>query len=863
MAISKFSELYNISKPVDSVNDELLLGVIGDQQTKYDAGYLALSNTLDAYKTAGLVAEKDQEYVNSKVAALTDQLDGYGNSNLADPKIVARLNSEAKSLSTDKEFMGMVSSQKNYQQLLKRYEDLKSDPKKNFAYNQMNEILDMQEVDKWRKGESKFLNISSPTLNYDVDKLSETAAKTLKANIFSRKEGGYLLDGKIKTADDNYTVIANTIDGDPRAQQQLFRNAKVMFMNSTPEQIKELSLRNNTQQISALSADIEFKEKQLLRADVTLEQKDDLKRGVDQMKAKLNGIINTNSTLAQSNIDSATAEQLAYSLYKDNYIKGIAQKHVVNDFTLKADPFSMEDYKHANSMAKQKAQFIHSDQQQQRTLDAANQKAQQESYFKMLEITGGNKESQDLFAKGDFAGAIAAANKSNQTFVPLSTVQTADEPFTKIQSDISELRGENSKLANKMVMDVLKLQDPTTLHAVKNILSTQGNVTEYLKSNPKLSPKVLSTLVEYSKIQDKLATPDELTVELLNNPLMQENGRYQNEMLTNSYRIQALERLQKPSYDNVFKELQKEGKVKDRQEFNDIISGKLKDSPTSWNSSLPGQRIEQSNPGKIENTKNAIRERVSASLRKNKAYTQYNEFSMLQTVGPTDKVWNSDATGKRTGAIELLKQSGIVIDGSGIKGVNGFINGAKVERSGGSLENVDLDKATIKGFVDSKNRIYFSLPSTDKDTPPIEGYTELNEATYRGLRGTSSSDVKRKSFEQDLLNGGGQMKNAAGFQEYFNLNGVIPKMGGNVKYAFDLFEPGEFVTSVRFPVGGKQTIGTFKSKDDADDFLIGRYKEVKNYTESLLRQNNPNVSNLEVEKQTLNNFYKMLSNGNK
>ena len=860
MAITKFSTPFQVTTPQDSVDVNMLANTVATQQARYDQGYTAITNALDYYKTAGLVAEKDQDYVNKRVQALTDQLDGYGNSNLADVKVVANLTSDAKSLSTDPEIMSMVNSQANYKQFMKRLDLLKNDPKKReIGYSSTNEILNMQEIEDWRTGRTKNLTLSSPTLKYDTDKYAQDIAAQLKPQLYTREDGSYLMNGKIKSLDDINTVVMNGINTNPDAQQQLMRNAKVLFMRNTPEEIHYIAATANDNKIKSIQEDIKYKKQQLLRADITPTQKADLQAGVAQMDRQLNQVMQEGRELMSSPLTPQKLEELKYKVYTENYARGVAQRYVVNDQVLTANPVTMQRDRFVHDDVKQKNEFEFQRERDANRLAFEQQKQQQDMAIEYAKLYGSNPEAMKLVMEGRFNEALALGNSGVNAYTNIATVQETDKnPYGTIQTDIQKLNTDNAELARGMLKDIIQTQDTELAHKLKPILQGGGKIdVNSIKNTTTLSPAMLKTLSEYEKLQNDLINPEKLTNEIISNPLLSKYGGYQNQITENLVRAKALQNVITPELDTIYKKYLADGSVKNRKDFDAMVNGGNGADVINYNPER-GMRDDVVRPALKSNLGVRIREDVANAVRVSPNYKQYNEFNSIKNVGIEDKVWNG-GTDYAAAARSYIK-TGVVVDGK-VKGVNGQLVEGSVQRSDGSVDDIDINKSLVKGFVDSKNRIYFDLVSTDKDVPPVEAYVELNEDNYRRLRGTSSSAVANNSFTRDLYAGGGQMKDGLGNPIYMNLNGKV-KMGGNIKYKFDAFTDDELTLSVLMPTSSgnvTKVLERFKgesAKQKAEQRLTDIYNKTRNYTASVLRAANPRVTEEAIEKQALIEYYK-------
>lgn len=849
MAISKYSQLYNVSKPVDSVDLNMLSETLGTQQAKYDQGYLAISTALDFYKTPGLVAEKDQEYVKNKVAALTDQIDGYGNSNLADAKVVAELNRDAKSLSIDPEFMSMVSSQANAKKLVERYEKLKTDPKGIKFYSPENEILQMKELNDWRSGKTKNFSSFSPILKYDTEEFASEIGKTLKANLLTIDKGVYLDNRKIKTEGDLTTVINNGFDTNMAAQQQLDRNQKVLFLDKTPRYVKDLAIKDNANEIAATTAELKIKNDYLLKVTTDVDQKEDLKVGVAQLERRLKQLNENAINIASLPETEEVKNQLGFQVYKSNYVKGVAQKYVQNDSVLTANPVGMQRDKFVNAAQMQQNEFNHVNERDRLNREAVEKENEANRQLKVLEIYGGNGDVADVLKNGGNSMDALRAATSSITYQP--TVQTEVKPFDQVTSETQSLQKANSDLAKGAIKDIMELQFPELAHKLKGVLDTKDGLANLAKDKS-LPPAAIKILTDSDAILQSLSDPKALNKQILNNESLNKYGSVRNQILENTIQIEALNELMKPDKDALYKEYYKKGLVKNRTQFDNAIKNDADASPRIVNTPNMGIMGGYSGTSTTDvwTLGGEIRNKLNEKLKVNSNYTQYNEFNALQSVGTADKRWNSgsaDATN-----IRRYLKSGIVDSDGVVKGYNGDLNISPSKRANSSIDGIDESKVEVSGFMDSKNRVYYKLPSAEKGGPTKEVYVELNDDNYRSLRNTTASQVRQSNFGRNLYAKGGQMNG------YFNMNGRI-KMGGNIQFKFHMFSPDKYTTAIKIPTdnGGfeDKVIGRYDSRDQAEEVISKAYNTTKGLVENQVRKAKPDATQEEIDILTLANFY--------
>lgn len=854
MAISRFSVAPRLTSPVNSINIDGAVQTLTNLQAKTDMSYNLISDTLDYLNTPGLVAEKDRPYLENKIKQATDTLNNYGNVDLSDPSVTRQLLRDAKSPALDKEVVGMMNSQANYKQLVSRYDKLKSDPKLRSNYSAINEKLDMQAVNDWQSGKTKYLGLNSPTLYTDTDKFLGDVAKEIKPRLSTTINGMYLENNKIRSLDDVSTTLGSTIATRPDIQMQLQRNAKVMFEGNSPEQIRTIATTLNQREIDSIKADIKAKNEILLRPDISTEQKADLKNGLKQMDSMLQEKINSNEALKTSPLSQEQLDNISYQAYVRNYVKGIAQQYIQEDKVLTANPVMMQRERFNSDLVKQRNQFTHAEQMQNQRIAFEAQQENNKLALEAAKIYGKNPEAAQRILGGDFAGGLGAYQAGEYINLPTTQAQSNVTPQNEIKDTVSSLQRANVSLSKKMVATIIQKNQPELAHKLGAILDEGNNSPldfKDIRAKYSLSPPMLKVLAEYEQLQNNLTDPNKITAELNNNPLLQQYGQIRNQMLRNTVQIDGLNKVINDESDKLYKEWKAQGKVDNRQQFDAWLNEREPVANQYYlNSGGMGVRSNNTDAYKLSE---ALKERLGT----NPNYKKFNEFNSMQAIAPKDKVWNDDESG-RSAAVKEYIYNGFTDQSGKVKGINGRLDIGDVNRGGGSIDNIDPSKTKVAGFVDSKNRVYYDLYTNDKEAAPVRGYVELSDDVYRQLRNTSASQVVNGAFGRNLYNS----KQGMG-DNYFNLNGDI-KMGGNVQYQFDMFKPDEYQLTVAMPTSAgseKKVIATFPGVDGdikGKDFLIDVYTKTRNQVQQALRTANPQVSQQEIDTRTLSEFYQTL-----
>ena len=707
----------------------------------------------------------------------------------------------------------------------------------------------MRELNDWRSGKTKNFSSFSPILKYDTEEFASEIGKTLKANLLTIDKGVYLDNRKIKTEGDLTTVINNGFDTNMAAQQQLDRNQKVLFLDKTPRYVKDLAIKDNANEIAATTAELKIKNDYLLKATTDVDQKEDLKVGVAQLERRLKQLNENAINIASLPETEEVKNQLGFQVYKSNYVKGVAQKYVQNDSVLTANPVGMQKDKFTNAFKMQENEFNHVNERDRLNREAIEKENEANRQLKVLEIYGGNGDVADVLKNGGNSMDALRAATSTITYQP--TAQTEVKPFDQVTSETQSLQKANSDLAKGAIKDIMELQFPELAHKLKGVLDTKDGLANLAKDKS-LPPAAIKILTDSDAILQSLSDPKALNKQILNNESLNKYGSVRNQILENTIQIEALNELMKPDKDALYKEYYKKGLVKNRTQFDNAIKNDA--DATTKISSTPNMGIMGGYSGTsttdVWTLGGEIRNKLNEKLKVNSNYTQYNEFNALQSVGTADKRWNSGSA--ESVAIRRYLKSGIVDSDGVVKGYNGDLNIGPSKRAKSSIDGIDESKVEVSGFMDSKNRVYYKLPSTEKGGPTKEVYVELNEDNYEALRKTSSSRVRQNNFGRNLYAKGGQMNG------YFNMNGRI-KMGGNIQFKFHMFSPDKYTTAIKIPTenGGfeDKVIGRYDSREQAEEVISKAYNTTRGLVENQVKKAKPDATQEEIDILTLANFY--------
>lgn len=866
MAISRFSTPFQISAPTQVVNEAYVDDVFSTKQAKYDQGYINLKKNLQSYDALDLVRPEDIEYKNRKVAELTEKLNNYGNVDFSDPKESAKLELEAQSLMKDKDLMGRLSATKNFRRLTERYEMLKTDPKRLPYYSEINEWHDMKQVRDWMDGKTPTLNISSPTLKTDKDKIVGDVLKTMKPQTYSYANGLYMVNGEILSGGDLKNQTLNTLQSNPSIAAQLQRDAQYVFRNASPEDIYEQAMSTAVDDISTSRESLLNYENQLKDASISADVKANLTAKVTQLKNNIVQKEQQYQDLSQkfNKGDVSDFENLKYNIFANNWVESVVSPYIVQKEKVTANQVGLALRKEQSDAVKETARMQFQSQQNQLDRESKARSEMLDTQVALSKI--GQKLDVDKYmSTGEISiGTDDSAVNSAYYQLPVLQGEAGVDSFAEINTKSQQYKNENRQLVSQLTKDILNSTDKPLLAQIKPLLDT-GNLFDdqgkFLGDSKTISPAQIKLLKQYDELLDNASKPEFIK----NNSLLSKYGNYKNLMIENQIKWTALDGEKARVEKEVFEDAWKKGEFKGTwNDFQNVLKNEVK--AVSKSSTRPdedismGERVAAGmSPSLFNNNyeSNKFIKRVSEKLSNS---PRKNEFYTARAIAEEDKIYNNPESPIHTRVQDLAFKNGALINGVATS-LNGSIQGGKTFRD--DLPNVESIR--VRGIVPNTDRLEVDLmrrtDPSKKDLTPVRATIQLNPDEMKSLYGRGSADAMKTDFNKSLVNG--EMKDQFGNPLYFNLNGDNPGMMGNIQYRVWNFDDKTSV-SLKIPtVNGDTEINIKDMEWEGENSLQGVKSylvKVYNDTFQYIKSNNTNMTPEEVSKLTLQTIYKKYDN---
>lgn len=862
--VSKFSQGFQVSRPLDPVDLNAYDNTFAYKQANYDKGYLQIASTLESMNNVDLIKPEDIEYKNKKVKALTEQINGYGNVDLSDPKTALQLSLEAASLSKDKDLMTKISNTRDARQVWSRYEKMKENPKLLPYYSEINEQDDNEKINNWLTGKTNSPGIKSPTLKVDTDKIIGDTLKTLQPTSYSRLDGLTRINGEIKTASDLYGLTSGVISNNPQVQAQLQRNAKFVYKNTDPNKIYEEGLRLKMDAINDAKESVQVYQNQLKNPNLSKEDKAILEQNIitlsgvnkDYKSGRIFDATNSYNELNNEYVkgDRSKVDQLKFQLYADSYARSVSAPYVVNKFKVTADNAAIYQDKKLNDGAREIYRTENENRNKQLDRDLKKEEQWNDAVIALAK-TGMTPDRNEY----ERTGNIVLNSNSTGTFGQMSVVQKDNsdvDAIKELDTKIQQGQLSNKSLVSQMTIDILKDTDRDLLSQIKPLLE-QGNLFDnngkFLGESKGISKAQIDMLKLYDEALDKSADPEFIK----NSPLLNKYASYQNQLVKNQLTFQSLQSEKEKVQREVFNEAWKNGetnlKWSDFQKLlrNEVVTVQKESELKEDNSfgSMLAKTAQGTSPASSNTSGLSSRfiARVNAKLNES---PRKNEFYTAKYINPEDKVFNDPSSGKYSMVQDYAFKNGIIENGIS-KSLNGMINKEKSFRD--DIPNVQ--KVQVDKVIPNTNQLEVTVFTKDnpdkKDLTGKKAIIQLSPVEMKNLEGRNSdNNTTPLSFNN------GKMIDKKGNPLYFNLSGDIPDMIGNIQYRYYNFDD-KLSMSIKIPGMTEVNIKgqEFLDERQGKEFITKLYLQTFKANQSLFPTDTPE----QLSKRTLQTIYKQLN----
>ena len=407
MAVSYLSSPFKSSPYVLPIDLGLMDKVLSVKQDKFDKGAAKTQALVDQMGTLDVLKDGDREYLNSKINSIVESVNGLGGVDYSDTAIMSQIEAMGSDVYGDEKVLSAVASTRSVRNLMKTYENFKTNPKLSKLYSESNEAYDMRNVSAWMNdgqvGSSyKGPSSATPYTPYRdnhmkvFEKLKADLKMTLQDNglFYSVTEQEFIHPERVMA------MAANLMTPAERAQMK--RDAWYLYnvqSPTAPETLVNKALGQYANQINRaaqLQAEYEAQAKAAVGDNEARIRYNSLalrqQQEVERLKANIPAV--QKNAIASYQADP---EEFQYQLYSQDYFSGIGDRFSVNRTKrdIKADQAEMFTLKYNQ----ENFQFNEELKRKDRELDIKQQDADTRAAatgLKMFDPTTGKMKFVDL-----------------------------------------------------------------------------------------------------------------------------------------------------------------------------------------------------------------------------------------------------------------------------------------------------------------------------------------------------------------------------------------------------------------------------------------------------------------------------------
>lgn len=459
---SYLSTEYKIQAPQESVNVQLVGGVLNKLQNKYDVNKSLIEQTIAKYEMLRGLSDSDNAYIASVVKEAEASQENYSklNGDLSRSSVVDTMQSVWKGVYNDPIVKNAVMQKAKYDNYNLQVDEIKK--KKLKLYSNMNyqDSLEQAGLDKYMKGEVKTLG----NLQYNEyvnlpEKLNKKADEYAKSMGFERIMGSNEKDyyyedikGKKVTKEEIYSKLESELDEKDKVQLQINTRQSLGKMS---QQDLDLTIApivtNNLIETKAKKAQLEAK----LASATSKEEQDNYKMQLVGYDSKIK---NYSNQLSSKKYD-------LYGVYKEDFLSRVASNYDINVYTdIKRDNIKLDVLKYQFDQYKWKADYA---QKEREVIAKEREVSMKEAELKALtEPTIIEKPKTDEEAKKP------ATERLNEQ------LKSADAGLDKYLTD--NIAGYKEKSANEKFeyKRSLKTGDPSLPIEAQNLIKNYSQALE-------------------------------------------------------------------------------------------------------------------------------------------------------------------------------------------------------------------------------------------------------------------------------------------------------------------------------------------------------------------------------------------------
>lgn len=449
MATSYKSTPFRSSPYLPPLDMNLFSRVMEVKQQQFNAGAARTQGMIDKLGTLDVMRGVDRDYLNGKINGIVDQINNLGGVDFSDMNVSNQIEGLGSDVYGDDKITNAISSTSSVRNLVKTYNDFKTNPKLKGMYSQVNEAYDMKAVNAYmQNGEVGAAyhgpNTATPYYNYKKD-LSDAIEKVKADKNVTMTDNGLYWSKTTHEfiSPDRIVAMANDLLT-PDAAAQMKRDSWYLYnvqAPASPEQMIQKGLAQYQENLLAAASKQKLYQDQADAAIGDPQARQNYLLLAEKAKQEYEGLKSQEKGLAQTMAKryGSDPESFGYEVYKNDFFRGLGNRFSVN----RSDRDVVENKAEMFRQRMDQAERFHTDDNayKQDLIRIAKEKNDIEA---MKAMTGRLKLSKDKFGNSVWVpdeDALTSSNINTQDPDKLSVTEKsigeANQMMLKEMDDLS------------------------------------------------------------------------------------------------------------------------------------------------------------------------------------------------------------------------------------------------------------------------------------------------------------------------------------------------------------------------------------------------------------------------------------------
>lgn len=337
MAISYLSQPFKSDPYVLPLDLGLFTKVGTIKQQQFDAGAKQTQDMVDQFGKLDVLKEEDRKYLNQKISGIVNSINSLGGVDFSDRNNVSQIENLGRDIYGDSSVLNAVASTASVRNLVKTYNDYKTNPKLNKMYSPVNEAWDMKFVNEWMADGQTGSSYKGPSAASPWEDYQGPLAKAMEK--IKASQGVELLDnGLYWSKQTNSFVSPDQVKASARGmltekqREQMKKDAWYNYTVSSPA-APELLINKAAQQYNQKLMDAasmqQFYERQAAASAGDPNAFQHYTQLANQQKSQVETLKAGQATLGDNLIKKykENPTELMYEIYSEDFVNGLASAY--------------------------------------------------------------------------------------------------------------------------------------------------------------------------------------------------------------------------------------------------------------------------------------------------------------------------------------------------------------------------------------------------------------------------------------------------------------------------------------------------------------------------------------------------------